>query len=645
MRTTSVLLLLVALGVGVGPAPVQADDVPLNKRVSTFKKLLRGKDPKGRERAFEILRGAEDPAVIDAITWGMKEVRKAERKITAQQHKIEAEYQGLFSKLEDAKMAFESSNRSGRDMERYNKAARKLGDQMDDAVKALKNLENDYTRSQGMRTQAILAAADVLERLEGAPFEDALARLTAQWLNAKELEDRLAWVDAVSEVDAPAVTRALHAVAKSAEMDTVLRVRAIDALAARQDGAMFGDALAMLKLPRDQQPLLLAAIRLLRHMHDKRGIEPLIEFLAREDLKRERTDAHLALVSLTGVDHGVYPGEWRKWWEDQGPTFQMPKDPKPTGNVRPPKKGTTFYGIQTLSDKVLFIVDLSGSMDKQQKGAGSEGKTKWDVLKQQLTGAVFGLRPTDTFNVIFFNHALIPWQAKKVEATERNKRLLKDWVEDKRRQPLGGTNIYDALELGFKIAHRTTGPPDLDTVFFLTDGRPTAGKIRDRQRMLQIFEAWNKSAHLTIHAVGVGAEHDIEFMKALARIGDGRYVSTLHVPDIEVSVPPAEKYGAPVLDFGEAKVGQALEHDVTIANRGNGTLRIEDIRTRSRSGTYRLGPGVPSTPLTLEKNETATVKVLYSPTAAGSFEGTLRIQSNDGGDRVLNVTLTGTAVE
>ena len=100
---------------------------------------------------------------------------------------------------------------------------------------------------------------------------------------------------------------------------------------------------------------------------------------------------------------------------------------------------------------------------------------------------------------------------------------LKEWVE--KQKPLGGTNIYDSLELGFKIAHRTTGAPDLDTIFFLTDGKPTAGKIRDSQRILDVFRAWNETSHLTIHTIGIGKDHDAEFLKELAKIGDGTYIA------------------------------------------------------------------------------------------------------------------------
>ena len=519
----ALLAVSLALLCTIGDLPsARSEDPPLTAVVSNFKKLLRSKDPKGQARAFEVLRQAKDPSVVDHITWGVRTLEAAVGKVRKDQEKLEKEYEKLFTDLTDAQQEFDASPGSSKDMERYNQRAKKISKRMDDAVLELKNLENDATRLRAHLTQAVLVAGELLGVLEGEAFADALARLTTQWLHGKEIDDRLRWFSAVQEVDKPLVSEALHGVAGDASFETTLRVRAIDVLAARRDGRMLGEAIELLKLPIDQEPLLQAAARALRTMHDSRGIEPLIAFLGREDLKKERDVAQQALVSLTGVDQGPFGATWKKWWDDNQKTFTMPKDPKPAGTVKAPEKGKTFYGIHTFSDKILFVVDISGSMDKQQKSDGAAGKTKFEILQQELTGTVYNLNPTDTFNVVFFNHQVIPWQARKVEASDRNKDLLKAWVMD--QKPLGGTNIYDALELGFQIAHRVTGASNLDTIFFLTDGKPTAGKIRDPERILELLKAWNESAHLTIHCIGIGDDHDEDFLRRLAQLGDGTYL-------------------------------------------------------------------------------------------------------------------------
>ncbi len=522
-----VLPLVLALALLAPPAAGEDEKKPeipqasFNERLSAFKKALKSRDPKARSRAFDYWRGCPDPRAVSEITKGIKKVEGDESKVYKAMGVTEAGYEKAFSDLEAAKRTMDMGGNNAKAIERYNKTARKVSKALDGAVMKLKNLQNDLTRNRAMLQQAVLVVGDMLKELDGDPLADAMALLAQEWLQAKGDHWPVRWVAAISEVNHPLVTESLRTVVTNAEMADSLRVTAMDALAARADGWVLGKAFEWLKLPLEKSPLVRGGIAALRTMHDKRAIVPLSKFLDRQDLKLERNHAHLALVSLTGVDHGPYGGQWTKWWEDNHKTFVMPKGPKETGDVAPPKKGTTFYGIQTFSDRILFIVDISGSMDKVQKGVGG-GKTKMEICKQELIGSVFNLNTTDTFNVIFFNHQVIPWQNRKVQATEGKKKLLKTWVTD--QEPLGGTNIYDALELGFKIAHRVTGPPNLDTIFFLTDGNPTAGKIRDAKTILETVKGWNETAKMTIHCIGIGKQHDADFLKALARIGDGKYV-------------------------------------------------------------------------------------------------------------------------
>lgn len=412
-----------------------AKELSYNEKLSAYRKALKSKDPKARTRAFEYLRGATNPTVVSEITKGLKKVESAEASIHRSQQEVEAGYEKAFTKLEEANAELRMADNSGKAMERFNRVARKITKQLDDAVYKLKNLQNDFTRNRALLQQAVVVMGEILDGLDGEALDQALLLLTSQWLDAKDERWKRRYIDAVTEVIKPRVTDHLRAIVENAEMLHGLRVAAMDALAAREDGWIIGKSLEYLKLPMEQMPLVRGAIAALRRMHDRRGIAPLIEFLAREDLKSDRNLALLALASLTGQDHGSHPGQWRKWWSETGPEWQMPKDPRPTGDVAPPKKGTTFYGIQTFSDRILFIVDISGSMDKPQKGEGASGKTKMEVCKQELIGAVYNLNPTDTFNVLFFNHQIIPWQTRKVEATERNKSLLKKWVSD--QLPLG----------------------------------------------------------------------------------------------------------------------------------------------------------------------------------------------------------------
>jgi hypothetical protein len=506
-------------------APALAKEATLNKRVNTFKKMLRSKDPKARTRAFDTLRDSRDPEVIEAVIWGVKELRKLGQETVEEQKKTEADYEEAINELHEAQRDFETSNRTSRDLDRYNRRELKIRKARDGAIKRLKNLENDHTRNRSVMQQAVLVAEEILSHLDEADLATALELLDEAWLRSKFADDQMRWVYAVGEIRQPLVIRHLNAVVDDEERPLAVRVASVMALAEMDDGGIAEKAIKMLALPPENASMIRAGILALRAIHDRRVILPLIRFLERTDIKAEREVAHKALVSLTGEAHGPYAQEWLKWWDDHGQSFEMPKEPKPTGLVKQPDKGGTFYGIHTFSDRILYIVDMSGSMDRIQKGKGG-GKSKWDICVQELVGAVSSLDNGYAFNVIFFNHEVLPWQNQKVVASEKTKKMLEKWVEG--QQPLGGTNIFDALERGFTVAaFGVTGkePPPIDTIFFLADGKPTAGRIQDPQKILEIIREWNKTAQLTIHAIGIGADHDVEFMKELARIGDGRYVA------------------------------------------------------------------------------------------------------------------------
>ncbi len=520
------LLGLLALAFTPGPCVAHADEpagVSFISAENAFRRALKSKDAKERARAFEHLRGVRDARIVDAVVSGVKDVLKAQENVRKAQAESEKRYEQLIDALHDAQTQFEMSQQSGRDLERYNKSERKISKERDALIQGMKDLENDFARERSLEQAAVLVLGDLMEALPEDLFVDAHTRLGNAWRLSRNPDDVFRWVVTLAGVRKPAATHELLATAKDESVALSARIVAVDALAARRDGTLLGLAIERLAAPPESFGLLPAYLGALRTLHDRRAVEPLIAFLERGDLGRLREDGHLALLSLTGEKHGPYADPWKRWWEEHGKTFQMPPEPTPPGRTEKPEPGVTFYGVHTFSDRVLFIVDISGSMDKPSRAEGDGGKTKMEIARKELVGAVHLLPETAQFNVIFFNHAVIPWQSKNVTADSRTKKLLEAWVAD---QPaVGGTNIFDSLELGFATAVNVTGRPALDTVFFLTDGKPTAGKFQDPQAILERVREFNAAARLRIHAIGIGDDHDAEFMKELARIGDGQYVA------------------------------------------------------------------------------------------------------------------------
>lgn len=520
---TAVLTLLFML-----PAAQAKDaDRPLPGAKSAFRKALRSKEASERARAFDYLRDRTEVEAVGEILWGYRQVEKSAGKLKKQQRVAVKSFDDKANKIEKAKQAFRDSERSPRDIERFNKATRKLEKEIAKARRDLKNYENDWIRERGLQDSATRALASVLDALAEGDMPEALGYLRTAWLGEdSSADDHVRWMEALSEVKRGEVSDELHRVLSDAELPMSARVAALDALARRGDGKALGRAMGMLKLSRAVSPLIAGAIEALTLFHDKRAIVPLIGFLGRMDIGRLRGDAHAALKSLTGEKHGPYMEPWQSWWQENEKTFKMPPAPVEIVPGSKQKEGVTFYGIQTFSDRVLFVVDVSASMDWALGGKRGEPggeKAKMVTARKELAGAVYNLPNGGNFNVILFNHEVLPWQTGVVEVSEPSKKKCDRWINSVK--PAGLTNIHDALAVAFQMVFRTTGEPDFDTIFFLTDGKPTAGKVQTPEKILERVREWVSVSKTQIHVVGIGGDKDIDedFLTELAKIGRGDY--------------------------------------------------------------------------------------------------------------------------
>lgn len=526
LRTLAFLALLPLLLV---PPIAQAESRDYADVEKAFKRAIRDDDPDVRAQAFETLHTSSDPRVVDLIVGSLDDIRDEQEKIRKAQEKIEKSYEDEFNAKLDAEAEFERSRQSGRDLDRFNKKVRKIARDLDRLRLEQKSLENDFTRTRALMDAAVTSMTKVLSNLAPGEIDGALDRVAAGWLDSRELDDRLRWVYAMADLDGAQAGTRLAAVTRDAERDVKVRAAALEVLGGRGDPNAFHVAVPLLEARDSLWDLQVASIEALRLLHEKRSIPPLIDYLAREDLKRGREDAHLALKSLTGEKHGPYAEPWRSWWEENHDRWEMPKEPVGRDADKTPQgKGVTFYGITTFSGRIMFILDISGSMEQEPQKEDELGRKvpagppKIVTAKQELIGAINNIDDDEIFNLIFFNHQVVPWQRKMQDGTEGKKKRAIRWVEE--QAPTGTTNIYDALEAAYAIALSATGEPLIDTIFFLTDGRPTSGKVRDPKRILDEVLEWNKAARIRINAIGIG-EHDAELLKGLAQGTGGEYVA------------------------------------------------------------------------------------------------------------------------
>jgi hypothetical protein len=265
-------------------------------------------------------------------------------------------------------------------------------------------------------------------------------------------------------------------------------------------------------------------------------IDRLLVWVFSEADGRTQNRIRAALYYLTGKDYGLDKDAWKKWWDHEKPLFGKPKekaeetgpadkdkDGKPdmtTEEEKPPpwsdpvaKEDPTrprpkFFGHELKNAHVTFVIDVSGSMGE----AAGAGKTKLDVVKDELIKTIKAFDKRYWFNMYFYSDFCSRWKDKLQKATEENKTAAMNYVRG--LGPMKMTNISYALR-------KAADDPDTDTIILLSDGKPTVG-ITDTTALLQDVRKWNKFKKIKISTVGM-AGCDPAFLQELARQNGGSY--------------------------------------------------------------------------------------------------------------------------
>jgi Mg-chelatase subunit ChlD len=166
----------------------------------------------------------------------------------------------------------------------------------------------------------------------------------------------------------------------------------------------------------------------------------------------------------------------------------------------------TFYGMKVHSRRMIFVLDISGSMNIP-------------YAKLNLRNAYTTLSSREQFALVCYDHQVYFWPPQKrlVAATNDTRQEADVWVDALRGG--GSTNIYDALKMAFEIC---VGGDHADTIYFLSDGFPTSGQTTQAHEILQAVAQWNRNNQVVINTIGIG-QHDIELMSSLAAAHRGVY--------------------------------------------------------------------------------------------------------------------------
>lgn len=203
-----------------------------------------------------------------------------------------------------------------------------------------------------------------------------------------------------------------------------------------------------------------------------------------------------------------------------------------------------FAGITMTGERVVFLIDMSGSMDKVDER--TVAPHKWPTVAETVAKVMRSVPRLDKYQVILFsresrwlsgNGEWLPFEGEKSAVAVKDAIL--------KVKPEGDTNLYAGLEQAFSL--RESG---LDTIYLFSDGLPTSGPgltaaqekanppLRETERSellskyirTRLANTWNRTAggkpKVKIHSIGFFYESpDVgAFLWALSRENDGSFV-------------------------------------------------------------------------------------------------------------------------
>lgn len=397
----------------------------------------------------------------------------------------------------------------------------------------------------------------LLQAVELGTYSGAIP-LVKPLLLDKEWEVRRDAISAWVALGPESAAEALLPLCEDAEVS--VRCAAFDALAKLQAPGVLAPALGQLNA--DAWQLRASVIHALGEVRHRDSIGPLIQRMQVEQ-GRLIVDLGEALEKVTGRAFGPNLADWTRFWDRFEDRFEIPTEQelmqaraaraKSKAQYNPGDASTTaFGGVESPSRSILFVIDVSGSMEQEiadrerYEGGAYDDLSRMGIVKTELIRTVQGLEPFVKFNIISFATKVKPWKDDLVKANPLNKSSAESFVEklvaiggnSKTRlagagftgsanMAAGKTNTYAAMLHALGVSgekrRKLSHDGEVDTIFFLSDGRPSTGKYIEVSDILREIKRENELRRIVIHTLGIG-DFEKGFMKQLAADNQGIFV-------------------------------------------------------------------------------------------------------------------------
>lgn len=363
------------------------------------------------------------------------------------------------------------------------------------------------------RSEAVVqAAAGALTRIDAKPEAAALLQ---QLIKAQKKATSPTAIAAMNELQAEDSAWQKQLLQLGHHKHGAIRaaaLRALQATAARKElkdpDAAFNAADAA--LAHKEWQVRAAGLDLLVALR-KPASPPLLFPLLKKERARMLADVRSALRDLTGLQFASV-AEWQAWWQKEGDTFQPRAAAAKPERKKAAHATVSYWNIPVHSDRVAFVVDMSGSM---LKPFGTGNATRLYEAKRQLRNVLAALPAKAKTDIITFEGKPTPLFGKLQALGKKQKKQAEAFL--KGLVAKGPTNVHDALARAFENR-------DVDTIYVLTDGRPSTGPIVDHERLAAEVARWNAARGIRIHTIAIGQKSDL--LERLARDSGGEHVVT-----------------------------------------------------------------------------------------------------------------------
>lgn len=232
-----------------------------------------------------------------------------------------------------------------------------------------------------------------------------------------------------------------------------------------------------------------------------------------EGSRRVEHEITSALRERSGRSIGAHPDRWHLWWQAVQEGRITPQDGADGEDI----SRASFFGLRPVSDRVLFLIDRSGSM-AMESGAPH---TRFDRAVDEVLGFLRTSGERTQFDIILFNEGSARWKDRLLPATERNLEAASKWM--RRLGPDGGTELTPAVQRAMRLDRQ--GVTDLrrleaDTVIVLCDGQVSRGFLSFLPDLLEA----NERAWLVFHCLQIGRGGD-GVLESLAESTGGEFLN------------------------------------------------------------------------------------------------------------------------